>query len=107
MTLEGVRDNRHLLLGEWDWNGLWQVWCIGTESVLVSLPFDDVNLVVGSDVLVGALHDDDVTTSDGPHDSGGLLLDAVLTLEGVVPVVIAGTGSRGIVNAALERKDNY
>ncbi len=92
----------YLLLGEWDGDGLGQVWCIGAESVLIGLPLDDVDLVVGSDVLVRALHDDDVTTSDGPQDSGGLLLDAVLTLEGVVPVVIAGTGSRGIVNTAAE-----
>ena len=77
------------------------MWGISTESVFISLPLDDVDLVVGSNVLVRALHDDDVTASDGPHDSGGLLLDAVLALEGVVPVVVAGTGSRGIVNAVM------
>ena len=76
------------------------MWGISTESVLISLPLDHVDLVVGSDVLVRSLHDDDVTASDGPHDSCGLLLDAVLALEGVVPIVVAGTGSRGIVNAA-------
>ncbi len=92
------------MLGEGDWDGLWQMRCVSAETILIGLPLDDVDLVVGSDVLVRALHDDDITASDGPHDTGGLLLDAVLALESVVPVVIAGASSRGIVNTGMKNR---
>jgi hypothetical protein len=92
-----------LLLGEGDRNRLGQVWSRSPEAILIGLPLDDVDVVVGSDVLVGSPHDDDVGVTDELELSDGLLLDAVLALEGVVPVVVAGAGSGGIVDAEKMR----
>ena len=91
-----------LLLGEGDRDGLGEVRGRSAETVLVGLPLDGVDVVVGSDVLVRSPHDDDVGVSDELDLTDGLLLDAVLALEGVVPVVVASSGTRSIENA---RKD--
>ncbi len=50
------------MLGEWDGDGLGQVRGRCTVPVLVGLPLDGVDLSVGTDVLVRALHHDDVGT---------------------------------------------
>ena len=73
-------------------DGLRNVRGRGLEAILVSDPVNPVQIVVGTDVLVGAAHDYNLRLANLPHSALGLLLNFVLSLEVVVELWVgAGT----------------
>eukprot|EP00095_Tigriopus_kingsejongensis_P011769 snap_masked-scaffold119_size336447-processed-gene-0.2 protein:Tk11769 transcript:snap_masked-scaffold119_size336447-processed-gene-0.2-mRNA-1 annotation:"---NA---" len=86
------------LLGEGDLGGNGQDGRLGPVAILIGHPGHGHILAIGIDVSVAAAHHHHLDVVDGLHLAGGLLLDAILGLEG--EVVVLRLGRRGVVHGA-------
>eukprot|EP00095_Tigriopus_kingsejongensis_P001247 maker-scaffold850_size89018-snap-gene-0.24 protein:Tk01247 transcript:maker-scaffold850_size89018-snap-gene-0.24-mRNA-1 annotation:"cuticle protein" len=86
------------LLGEGDLGGNGQDGRLGPVAILIGYPGHGHILAIGIDVSVAATHHHHVDVVDEFHLAGGLLLDAILGLEG--EVVVLRLGRRGVVHGA-------
>eukprot|EP00095_Tigriopus_kingsejongensis_P011773 maker-scaffold119_size336447-snap-gene-0.14 protein:Tk11773 transcript:maker-scaffold119_size336447-snap-gene-0.14-mRNA-1 annotation:"cuticular protein 46" len=86
------------LLGEGDLGGNGQDGRLGPVAILIGHPGHGHILAIGIDVSVAAAHHHHLDVVDGLHLAGGLLLDAILGLEG--EVVVLRLGRRGVVHGS-------
>eukprot|EP00095_Tigriopus_kingsejongensis_P001248 maker-scaffold850_size89018-snap-gene-0.26 protein:Tk01248 transcript:maker-scaffold850_size89018-snap-gene-0.26-mRNA-1 annotation:"GI12693" len=95
------------LLGEGDLGGNGQDSRLGPVAILIGHPRHGHILAIGIDVGVAAAHHHHVNVVDGLHLAGGLLLDAILGLEGEVFLAVLALAVASVSGGRIARDSGY